>query len=97
MALSNMNALSVAMNAEQDSTMQALKLRLLEQQLAVERARMSAEDARGYNERARASAARTRVILDTTLTEFAAASHAPLVLLDIACGGLMAASRTVQR
>ena len=46
MALSNMNALSVAMNAEQDVTVRALKLQLLEQQLAVERARMTAEDAR---------------------------------------------------
>ena len=96
-----MNALSVAMNAEQDSTVQALKLQLLQQQLAVERARMTAEDARGDNERARASAARTRVILDTTFDAIAARTagtpNGLLVLLKIATGGLMAASRTVQR
>ena len=48
MAISNLNALSVAMNAEQDSTVQALKLRLLGQQLALEHARRTAEDARGH-------------------------------------------------
>ena len=63
MALSNLNALSVAMNAEQDSTVQALKLRLITQQLAVERARMSAEDVRG-EERLREKTARTQVLLD---------------------------------
>jgi hypothetical protein len=46
MALFNMNALSVAMNAEQDVTVRALKLQLEETQLALERARMSMEDAR---------------------------------------------------
>ena len=46
MALSNMNALSVAMNAEQDVSVRALKLQLEEKQLALERARMSTEDAR---------------------------------------------------
>ena len=48
MALSNLNALSalsVAMHAEQDVAMRALKLQLEEKQLALERARMSAEDA----------------------------------------------------
>ena len=65
MALSNLNALSVAMNVEQDSTVQALKLQLLQQQLAVERARMSAEDERGDHERTRASIAETRQKLDS--------------------------------
>ena len=46
MALFNMNALSVAMNAEQDVAVRALKLQLEEKQLALERARMSMEDAR---------------------------------------------------
>ena len=46
MALSNLNALSVAMHTEQDVTVRALKLQLEEKQLALERARMSAEDAR---------------------------------------------------
>ena len=46
MALSNLNALSVAMHAEQDVAVRALKLQLEEKQLALERARMSAEDAR---------------------------------------------------
>ena len=46
MALFNMNALSVAMNAEQDVAVRALKLQLEEKQLALERARMSIEDAR---------------------------------------------------
>ena len=46
MALSNLNALSVAMHAEQDVTVRALKLQLEEKQLALERARMSTEDAR---------------------------------------------------
>ena len=41
-----MNALSVAMNAEQDVAVRALKLQLEETQLALERARMSMEDAR---------------------------------------------------
>ena len=45
MALSNLNALSVAMHAEQDVAVRALKLQLEEKQLALERARMSAEDA----------------------------------------------------
>ena len=83
-------ALRIVLREEQPAAMADVLLDL-------ERSRMSAEDARGYNERARASTARTRVILDTTFDEFAAASHAPLVLLEIACGGLMAASRTVQR
>ena len=100
MALANMNALSVAMNAEQDSTVQALKLQLLQQQLAVERARMTAEDVRG-EERLRASAAKTRVILDNTLNGMAAfdagATKGVSVLLRIATDGLLAASRTVQR
>ena len=100
MALANMNALSVAMNAEQDSTVQALKLRLLEQQLAVERARMTAEDVRG-EERLRASAAKTRVILDNTLNGMAAfdagTTKGVSALLRIATDGLLAASRTVQR
>ena len=43
---SNLNALSAAMNAEQDVAVRALKIKLAEQQLALERARMSAEDAR---------------------------------------------------
>ena len=101
MALSNMNALSVAMNAEQDSTVQALKLRLLKQQLALERARMTAEDVRGDKERLRASAARTRVILDNTLNGMAAfdagATKGVSALFRIATDGLLAASRTVQR
>ena len=46
MALSNLNALSVAMRAEQDVAVRALKLQLEEKQLALERARMSTEDAR---------------------------------------------------
>ena len=46
MALSNLNALSVAMHAEQDVAVRALKLQLEEKQLALERARMSTEDAR---------------------------------------------------
>ena len=46
MALFNMNALSVAMNAEQDVAVRALKLQLEKTQLALERARMSMEDAR---------------------------------------------------
>ena len=46
MALFNMNALSLAMNAEQDVAVRALKLQLEETQLALERARMSMEDAR---------------------------------------------------
>ena len=46
MSLSNLNALSAAMNAEQDVAVRALKAQLAEQQLALERARMSAEDAR---------------------------------------------------
>ena len=46
MSLSNLNALSAAMNAEQDVAVRALKAQLVEQQLALERARMSAEDAR---------------------------------------------------
>ena len=46
MALSNLNALSAAMNAEQDVAVRALKAQLEEKQLALERARMSAEDAR---------------------------------------------------
>ena len=44
--LSNLNALSAAMNAEQDVAVRALKAQLEEKQLALERARMSAEDAR---------------------------------------------------
>ena len=44
--LSNLNALSAAMNAEQDVAVRALKGQLEEKQLALERARMSAEDAR---------------------------------------------------
>ena len=44
--LSNLNALSAAMNAEQDVAVRALKVQLEEKQLALERARMSAEDAR---------------------------------------------------
>ena len=100
MALSNLNALSVAMNAEQDVIVQALKLRLLEQQLALERARMTAEDVRG-EERLRASAAKTRVILDNTLNGMAAfdagGGKGVSVLLRTATDGLLAASRTVQR
>ena len=46
MALSNLNALSAAMHAEQDVTVRALRLQLEEKQLALERARMSTEDAR---------------------------------------------------
>ena len=46
MALSNLNALSAAMHAEQDVAVRALKVQLEEKQLALERARMSAEDAR---------------------------------------------------
>ena len=46
MSISNLNALSAAMNAEQDVAVRALKAQLAEQQLALERARMSAEDAR---------------------------------------------------
>ena len=46
MALSNLNALSVAMRAEQDVAVRALKLQLEEKQLALERARLSTEDAR---------------------------------------------------
>ena len=46
MSLSNLAALSTAMNAEQDVAVRALKAQLAEQQLALERARMSAEDAR---------------------------------------------------
>ena len=46
MALSNLNALSVAMRAEQDVAVRALKLQLEKKQLALERARMSTEDAR---------------------------------------------------
>ena len=46
MSLSNLNALSAAMNAEQDVAVRALKAQLEEKQLALERARMSAEDAR---------------------------------------------------
>ena len=46
MSVSNLNALSAAMNAEQDVAVRALKAQLAEQQLALERARMSAEDAR---------------------------------------------------
>ena len=46
MALSNLNALSAAMHTEQDVTVRALKLQLEEKQLALERARMSTEDAR---------------------------------------------------
>ena len=46
MSLSNLNALSAAMNAEQDVAVRALKVQLEEKQLALERARMSAEDAR---------------------------------------------------
>ena len=46
MSLSNLNALSTAMNAEQDVAVRALKAQLEEKQLALERARMSAEDAR---------------------------------------------------
>ena len=96
MALSNLNALSVAMNAEQDSTVQALKLQFLQQQLAVERARMSAEDVRG-EERLRASAAKTRVILDNTLNGFLATPSKDVsALLRIATEGLLAASRTVK-
>ena len=97
MALSNMNALSVAMNAEQDSTVQALKLRLLEQQLAVERARMTSEDARGDHERTRASVAKTRAILNNTLKGMATLSKSVSALLWIATDGLLAASRTVKR
>ena len=44
--LSNLNALSAAMHAEQDVAVRALKGQLEEKQLALERARMSAEDAR---------------------------------------------------
>ena len=46
MSLSNLAALSTAMNAEQDVAVRALNAQLAEQQLALERARMSAEDAR---------------------------------------------------
>ena len=46
MSLSNLAALSTAMNAEQDVAVRALKAQLEEKQLALERARMSAEDAR---------------------------------------------------
>ena len=46
MSISNLNALSAAMNAEQDVAVRALKGQLEEKQLALERARMSAEDAR---------------------------------------------------
>ena len=46
MSISALNALSAAMNAEQDVAVRALKAQLAEQQLALERARMSAEDAR---------------------------------------------------
>ena len=46
MSISNLNALSVAMRAEQDVGVRALKLQLEEKQLALERARMSTEDAR---------------------------------------------------
>ena len=46
MSISNLNALSAAMNAEQDVAVRALKAQLEEKQLALERARMSAEDAR---------------------------------------------------
>ena len=83
-------ALRIVLREEQPAAMADVLLEL-------ERDRMSAEDARGFNERARASAARTRVILYTTLTEFAAASHAPLVLLEICVGGILSASRTVPR
>ena len=101
MALSNLNAVSVAMHAEQDVTVRTLRLRLLEQQLALERARMTAEDVRGDKERLRASAARTRVILDNTLngmaTLDAGASKGVSALLGIATDGLLAAARTVKR
>ena len=46
MSLSALNALSTAMNVEQDVAVRALKAQLEEKQLALERARMSAEDAR---------------------------------------------------
>ena len=46
MALSNLNALCAAMHAEQDVAVRALKVQLEAKQLALERARMSAEDAR---------------------------------------------------
>ena len=46
MELSNLNALSAAMHAEQDVAVRALKVQLEEKQLALERARMIAEDAR---------------------------------------------------
>ena len=46
MSISNLNALSAAMNAEQDVAVRALKAQLAEQQLALERARMFAEDCR---------------------------------------------------
>ena len=46
MSISNLNALSAAMNAEQDVAVRALKAQLAEQQLALERARLAAEDAR---------------------------------------------------
>ena len=46
MSLSDLNALSAAMNAEQDVAVRALKAQLEEKQLALERAPMSAEDAR---------------------------------------------------
>ena len=48
MALFNMNALSVAMNAEQDVAVRALKLQLEEKQLALERAHMFIEDTRAH-------------------------------------------------
>ena len=98
MALNILNAMSVAMNAEQDVTVRALKLRLLEQQRALERAHMTAEDVRG-EEHLRASAARTRVVLDDTLNGMATAGATAGVsaLLRIATDGLLAASRTVQR
>ena len=96
MALANMNALSVGMNAEQRSTVQALKLRLLEQQLAVERARMTAEDERGDHERTRASVAKTRAILNNTLKGMTTTSKDVSALLWIATDGLLDASRTVK-
>ena len=87
-------ALPIVLREEQPAAM-------AEVLLDMERARMSAEDARGYNERARASAARTRVLLDTTFDGIAARTagtpNGLLVLLKIATDGLMAASRTVQR
>ena len=99
MALSSLNALSVAMNAEQDVTVRALKLQLEEKQLALERARMTAEDVRG-EERLREATAQTHGAIRAVLDEIHGFRHGPhngVSLDEIISNGFFAVARAVHR